>query len=193
LPKCEKQVAEREARFRIEPRGRFVEQYHGRCVNDRLGDGNALPETARQFAGALIKALRKTQLSRGRDHRLRQNVWREAIGRADITQTLTHRQRVVQAEEVGQITEVSMTASRLLDDIDAVDHDRAAERPFHAGQTAQQSGFACAIRADQGGDGAGCDIEADIAQGAQPRIFVTQLADFNHGVAGLRCTGIVVR
>ena len=90
LEACE-QRGERVARFRVEARSGFVEQQHLRRVYDRLADGDALTQPARQGGAALFQTIRQIQPRRGLHDRGGQFFFGHAVGAGRMGKALLHR------------------------------------------------------------------------------------------------------
>src|SRR5476649_2154455 len=102
------------------------------------------------------------------------------MGAGGVMQTAPHRQRVIQAEEIRQITQPGMNGARRLARVQPVDGHASGIRCLQRRHTAQQGGLARAIGSHQRGDGAAGDGQADVGKRPVAGIFKHQVADLDH-------------
>lgn len=88
---------------------------------------------------------------------------------------------------------MAVDLARLCGHIDAMHPNLARQRLLQPGQAAQQGGFACAIGADQRGDAAACNVQANAIQGPMAGVFKDQIRDVDHTVLQRSGTAICGR
>jgi len=168
------------ARRRVQARGGFVEHQHAWRVDDCLRDGDPLAESARQRAGAFLQPIGQAEPGRGVVYPPVETAT-YAVRGGRVMQAARDAEVVVQPEEIRQVTEALVAASRFVDDVDAVDDHAAGERPLESAQAAHQRRLARAVGTDQRRDAAGIDAEAEIVEGTHAGIVEGEFADVDHG------------
>lgn len=102
---------------------------------------------------------------------------REATDTGGVEEALIDGERVVEAEEVGEVADPSVASVGLIKGVKAVDLDRASKGDREGSKAAHQGGFSGSIRPDKGGDGFFLDGEGDIKKDAAGGIFKDKIVD----------------
>src|SRR5690348_6559900 len=119
-------------------------------MDNRLPDAEALPQATRQFAGLGLHAIGKPNpFGCLRDRRLdrsRSNAMRPSR----IGETTTNAQLVIEAIKVREISQTGVDLARVFPRVETVYSYHAGIWRLQRSETAQQCGFARAIRTNKG-------------------------------------------
>jgi hypothetical protein len=149
------------AAARVEARGRLVEEQHARGSDEGHREVEAPPHPAgvggEWFACRLDEVELLEQVG---DPRLRSP--RAEVAEAGHEQeVLLAREQPVDRRELAGEADRGADAARIPHHVAPVDERRAAIRPHEGGEDVHGRGLACAVRAEQCGDGSGGDGEVD--------------------------------
>jgi hypothetical protein len=185
------QVEEAVALFRIEARGRLVDDQQRRAADQRLGDAEALAHAAGEAGNGFLAHAPQVDLAQQRlDGLAPLAASGDALKHRHVVEHVVGADARIDAEILRQIAEHLTQPLRLLDHVDGAKADGAAGRGLQRRHATHQRGLARAVGAEQA-EHPGRDLEADAVQGAHALgIDVAQILNRQHDgplrVFGLR-------
>ncbi len=171
--------------FGVQARCRFVQQQHFRPMHDGLTDRHALSQAARQRLAALLQPIGEVEPGSGFAHGGGEFFPGHPVGAGGVGETLPHRQRIVQPKKIRQITDARVRQARFFEHVNVSDGNTAGQGTVRSRDTAQQRGFAGAIRAGKRGNTAARDLERHVVERARAGVDVSDVGDGDGGVGSL--------
>ncbi|MCY1432181.1 hypothetical protein D9M71_481710 [compost metagenome] len=174
--------------FRVERRGRLVEQHHLRLHAQRTGDGHALLLAAGQARGVFLGLLTDADLGQQRPRLLLTlglaALAHDLLRQAEVFQHGHVREQVEVLEDHADFAAIGVDVGLRVGQVDAVDAHRTGVELLQAVQAAQEGRLAGAGRADHHQHLALGHIGGDVVDGTHHLTAgienLHQVADFNH-------------
>src|SRR5206468_1365525 len=103
-----------------------------RRVDDRLSDREPLSKAARQCARGDLEPVGEAEASRGALDAGGDPAFRRAVYGGGVREALAHRERFVDAEEIGEEPQAAVRLAREIENVDARDLDVPERRGLQA-------------------------------------------------------------
>ena len=164
-PQFAEQLAQLDARPRVEPRGRLVEEEDRRIVDEGVGEAEPLLHAAAEGLDVGVALFGEVdQVEQVADH-LAPPPRRQPVAAGEEVEVLPDLHVVVDAEGVGHVADDPPRGGRLAADRDAADEGVAGGRREERGEHAQRRRLACAVRPHQAEDLVLADDQVEPADG----------------------------
>jgi hypothetical protein len=154
-------------------------------VNHGAGDGKPLALSAGEFPSPGPQQWSKVQVRGHALHHRGALSCRDRLSARGMPQGLSHGKTVVEAVEVLQVTDPTVTKAWLFEHVHAIHLHGTRHRPHQGRETGQQGRLASTVGADQGRDASPLDLKRQTVQRAMGGVVEDQVC--NCDGAGLVC------
>ena len=179
--------------FRIQPRGRLVEDEHVGVVDEGLGEADTLLVALGQLAAEPVAHVVDARPFHDLLQALAAFAARDALDLGDELEILDDAHVRVERRRFRKVAGPALGVNRLVEDVEPGDNGFAVGGRHVAGQNPHRRRLAGAVGSEEPEDFAALDSEADVVDGSHAAVAFGEVLNLDHGEAPINvCEGLRV-